>query len=180
MLDSLPDVKNEKKINEQINDIVFPIIQSHMQGAEFYASDIVTINGPSRWVGPHVDTPHRFERYNNMASGQNVDLLGIQVIIPLETIDAESGATGLLPYSHRQDWNIQDCYDGIFDDMFKEEAVQHEMPKGSMLFYNTRLLHSTMPLRLPKKRSILLLNYLKHDIIKTVKKLDNVWSSNGK
>ena len=165
---------------QQINDIVFPIIQSHMQGAEFYASDIVTINGPSRWVGPHVDTPHRFERYNNMASGQNVDLLGIQVIIPLETIDAESGATGLLPYSHRQDWNIQDCYDGIFDDMFKEEAVQHEMPKGSMLFYNTRLLHSTMPLRLPKKRSILLLNYLKHDIIKTVKKLDNVWSSNGK
>jgi hypothetical protein len=165
---------------QQINDIVFPIIQSHMPGAEFYASDIVTINGPSRWVGPHVDTPHRFERYNNMATDLNFELLGIQVIIPLETIDADSGATGLLPYSHRQDWNIQDCYDGHFDDMFKEEAVQHDMPKGSMLFYNTRLLHSTMPMHLPKKRSILLLNYLRRDIIKTVKKIDNVWSSNGK
>jgi hypothetical protein len=54
------------------------------------------------------------------------------------------------------------------------------MPKGSMLFYNTRLLHSTMPMHLPKKRSILLLNYLRRDIIKTVKKIDNVWSSNGK
>jgi sulfatase maturation enzyme AslB (radical SAM superfamily) len=165
---------------QKINDIVFPKIQTHMPNAEFYASDIVTINGPSRWVGPHVDTPHRFERYNNMATDLNFELLGIQVIIPLETIDADSGATGLLPYSHRQDWNIQDCYDGHFDDMFKEEAVQHDMPKGSMLFYNTRLLHSTMPMHLPKKRSILLLNYLRRDIIKTVKKIDNVWTSNGK
>jgi len=52
--------------------------------------------------------------------------------------------------------------------------------KGSILFYNTRLMHSTMPLHLPKKRSILLINYIRSDIIERIKDKDNVWSSNGK
>jgi ectoine hydroxylase-related dioxygenase (phytanoyl-CoA dioxygenase family) len=86
----------------------------------------------------------------------------------------------LVPYSHQKDWDIQDCYDGLCDDYFKENAEQLEMPKGSMLFYNTRLMHSTMPMRLPKKRSVLLINYLRYDIIDVVKKIDNVWTSNGK
>ena len=160
-----------------IHNLIFPEIQTHMPDAEFYASDIVTINGPSRWVGPHVDTPHRFAEYNQR---ENDDILGIQVIIPLDDIDKDTGATGLVPESHRQDWDIQDCYTGVHDDYFKDNAEQHDMPKGSMLFYNTRLMHSTMPMHLPKKRSILLINYLKNDIIETVKKIDNVWSSNGK
>jgi len=162
---------------QTINNLVYPIIQQHMPKAKFYASDIVTINGPSRWIGPHVDTPHRFTEYNDVAPDE---LLGIQVIIPLETLDETTGATGLIPFSHREDWDIQDCYDGVHDDMFKDEAVQHELPKGSVLFYNTRLMHSTMPLNLPKKRSILLLNYLRDDIIQSVTKIDNIWSSNGK
>ena len=162
---------------QQINDIILPEIQMHMPGARFYASDIVTINGPSKWVGPHIDTPHRFAQYNQR---ENNDILGIQVIIPLDHIDKDSGATGLVPYSHQKDWNIQDCYDGLCDDYFKENAEQLEMPKGSMLFYNTRLMHSTMPMRLPKKRSVLLINYLRYDIIDVVKKIDNVWTSNGK
>ena len=160
-----------------IHNLILPEIQTHMPDAEFYASDIVTINGPSRWVGPHIDTPHRFAEYNQR---ENDDILGIQVIIPLDSIDKHSGATGLVPYSHQKDWNIQDCYAGAYDNYFNNSAEQLEMPKGSILFYNTRLLHSTMPMHLPKKRSILLINYLRRDIIDVVKKIDNVWSSNGK
>jgi len=162
---------------KEIHDLIYPEIQQHLKDATFYASDIVTINGPSRWVGPHIDTPHRFEKYNKR---ENNDVYGIQVIIPLDDLDKDTGATGLVPFSHQQDWDIQDCYEGVHDDYFKENAEQYDMPKGSMLFYNTRLMHSTMPLRLPKKRSILLINYLRRDIIKAVKKIDNVWSSNGK
>ena len=170
-------ITNTWKEVQQINDIILPEIQMHMPGAKFYASDIVTINGPSRWIGPHIDTPHRFAEYNQR---ENDDILGIQVIIPLDSIDKHSGATGLVPYSHQKDWNIQDCYAGAHDNYFNNSAEQLEMPKGSILFYNTRLLHSTMPMHLPKKRSILLINYLRRDIIDVVKKIDNVWTSNGK
>lgn len=173
LVDEWPEV-------QEIHDIIFPEIKKHMELAEFYASDIVTINGPSRWVSPHVDTPHRFPKYNSMNENLNHDLLGIQVIIPLEHLDKDTGATGLVPDSHRKDWKIQDCYSGVYDSYFKENAVQLDMPVGSILLYNTRLLHSTMPLNLPKKRSILLINYLRSDIIDNVKKLDNVWSSNKK
>ena len=165
---------------QEIDKLIRPEIIRHMPNAQFYASDIVTINGPSRWVSPHVDTPHRFERYNTLAFHGNHELLGIQVIIPLDDIDKDTGATGLVPNSHRQDWDINDCYNGVYDDYFKQNAIQLDMPVGSILFYNTRLMHSTMPLNLPKKRSILLINYLRGDIIKTVSKIDNVWTSNGK
>jgi hypothetical protein len=173
LVDDWPEV-------QEVNELILPHIKLHMPDAEFYASDIVTINGPSRWMSPHVDTPHRFEKYNSMASNLNFDLLGIQVIIPLEDIDKDTGATGLIPFSHQKDWNIQDCYNGVFNNYFKDNAIQLEMPKGSILFYNTRLMHSTMPLNVPKKRSILLINYLRSDIIENVRKIDNVWTSNGK
>lgn len=165
---------------QDINRLILPKIKLHMLNAEFYASDIVTINGPSKWMSPHVDTPHRFEKYNTMVTNLNFDLLGVQVIIPLDDLDKDTGATGLWPESHRQDWDIQDCYNGVFDQKFKDNAIQLDMPKGSILFYNTRLMHSTMPLNLPKKRSILLINYLHSDIIENVKKIDNVWASNNK
>ena len=173
LVDDWPEV-------QAIHDIIFPEIKKSMEMAEFYASDIVTINGPSRWVSPHVDTPHRFPKYNNMNENLNHELLGIQVIIPLEHLDKVTGATGIVPDSHKKDWTIQDCYSGVYDSYFKENAVQLDMPVGSILMYNTRLLHSTMPMNLPKKRSILLINYLRSDIIDNVKKLDNVWTSNGK
>ena len=136
---------------KEIHELIYPEIKKHLTDATFYASDIVTINGPSRWVGPHIDTPHRFEKYNKR---ENNDICGIQV-------------------------NIQDCYEGVHDEYFLENAEQHDMPKGSILFYNTRLMHSTMPMHLPKKRSILLINYLKDDIIDSIKNTDNVWSSNN-
>ena len=49
---------------KEIHELIYPEIKKHLTDAQFYASDIVTINGPSRWVGPHIDTPHRFEKYN--------------------------------------------------------------------------------------------------------------------
>lgn len=174
LVDDWPEV-------QAIHDIIFPKIRKYnLESAEFYASDIVTINGPSRWISPHVDTPHRFSKFNNMNENLNHELLGVQVIIPLEHLDKENGATGLVPESHRKDWNIQDCYNGSYNTYFRENAIQLDMPVGSVLLYNTRLLHSTMPMNLPKKRSILLINYLRSDIIDNVKKLDNVWSSNKK
>ena len=58
-----------------VNDILLPIISEQLDNAVFYASDIVTINGDTKLVNPHVDTPHRFKRWNT-----DERLLGVQCI----------------------------------------------------------------------------------------------------
>ena len=144
-----------------------------MPKAEFYASDIVTLEPHSQWINPHIDTPHRFKNYN-----YNRNLLGIQCIVALSDLDKEHGSTGLVPGSQLQDFNINLCYQGMYTEVFKRKCIQPIMPKGSVLFYNCRVLHSSMPNPQKERRPALLLNYLDGIIIEDVKKLDNIWGSN--
>jgi ectoine hydroxylase-related dioxygenase (phytanoyl-CoA dioxygenase family) len=157
-----------------VNDILLPIISEQLDNAVFYASDIVTINGDTKLVNPHVDTPHRFKRWNT-----DERLLGVQCIISLQDTTPEMGATGYVPNSHEPDWDIDLCYNGAYNKYFWDFHEQQHMPKGSVLMYNCRLLHSSMPNYLPESRPMLLLNYLNGDIVEDVTKLDNFWSSNG-
>lgn len=157
----------------EINTILKPYIMPHMPKAEFYASDFVVLEPHSNWINPHVDTPHRFKNYN-----YNKNLLGIQAIVALNDLDKNNGSTGLIPKSQLQDFNISLCYQGMYTSMFKSKCIQPNLPKGSVLFYNCRVLHSSMPNPQNKKRPALLLNYLDGSIIDDVKKLDNIWASN--
>lgn len=160
----------------KINETIKPLIDEFLDDAVWYASDIVTIAPESTWVNPHVDTPHRFSKWN-----YDPALLGIQCIIALQDTDHKTGATGLVPYSQSHDWDIHKCYTGVYDSYFKAHCMQPVMPKGTLLFYNSRLLHSSMPNYSPKSRPALLLNYLNGVIIEDVKKADNIWkNSNGK
>jgi ectoine hydroxylase-related dioxygenase (phytanoyl-CoA dioxygenase family) len=157
-----------------INDFLITRIEKELDNAVLYASDIVTINGDSKWVNPHVDTPHRFKQWNN-----DTRLLGVQCIVSLQDTTPEMGATGFVPNSHEPDWDIDMCYNGAYNKYFYDFCEQRDMPKGSVLMYNCRLLHSSMPNYLPESRPMLLLNYLNGDIVEDVKKVDNIWSSNG-
>lgn len=157
-----------------INDILLPRVSEELAAAHFYASDIVTINGDTKLVNPHVDTPYRFKQWN-----MDERLLGVQCIIALQDTDPEQGATGFVPNSHIPDWDIDLCYNGAYNKYFYDFCEQKYMPKGSVLMYNCRLLHSSMPNYLPNPRPMLLLNYLNGDIVEDVTKLDNFWSSNG-
>lgn len=167
-------VENYKQV-QKVKQIVDTIILSNFPNLKFYATDMVTVNAGSTWVNPHVDTPHRFAKWNFVK-----DLLGIQCIINLDTIDVNSASTGIVPYSQKRDWNINDCYAGKFDRWFLENAKQHTMPKGSLLMYNCRVLHSSMPNPSTNNRPALLLNYLHSSIISEVSSIDNIWTSNGK
>lgn len=160
---------------QKVRQLIDNIVENNFAKLKFYASDIVTIKSGSTWVSPHVDTPHRFEKWNYVK-----DLLGVQCIINLDTIDSNSASTGLVPYSQKRDWNINDCYTGKFDRWFLENVKQHAMPKGSLLMYNCRLLHSSMPNPNSIDRPALLLNYLDSSIINEVSSIDNIWTSNGK
>lgn len=159
---------------QAINDMVLPIISKELENAVWYASDIVTINGNSKWVNPHVDTPHRFTEWN-----EDERLLGVQCIVSLQDTTPEMGSTGFVPRSHVQDWDIDMCYGGAYNKYFWDVCEQRDLTKGSVLMYNCRLLHSSMPNYFPEPRPMLLLNYLNGAIVEDVKKVDNIWSSNG-
>lgn len=160
---------------QKIKKLVDPVIQNSFPTLEFYASDTVTINSRSQWYSPHVDTPHRFSKWNF-----DKRLLGIQCIITLEDVTKENAATGLVPFSQKRDFEINKCYTGAFDRWFIDNCKQHDMPKGSLLIYNCRVLHSSMPNNTDKSRPALLLNYLDRSIVADVREIDNVWTSNGK
>lgn len=157
-----------------INDFLITRVQKELDNAVWYSSDIVTINGNSKLVNPHVDTPHRFKQWN-----QDDRLLGVQVIVSLQDTTPEMGSTGFVPNSHEPDWDIDLCYNAAYNKYFWDFHEQRDMPKGSVLMYNCRLLHSSMPNNLPESRPMLLLHYLNGDIVEDVKKIDNIWSSNG-
>jgi len=159
---------------QEIEKIIRPYM-SILSNPTFYASDIVTIEKHSKWINPHVDTPHRFAQYNFAR-----DLLGIQCIVPLFDLDKNSGVTGLVPHSQTVDFEIHMCYKGYYDQWFMNNMVQPKLPKGSLLFYNCRVLHSSMPNLTDIPRPALLLNYLDGSIIEDIKKIDNIWISNGK
>jgi len=158
-----------------IKKIIDPIIHDCFNNFDFYSADIVTVYPYSTYLNPHVDTPHRFSKWNF-----DKRLLGIQCIITLEDVTTENAATGLVPYSQKRDFEINNCYKGTFDRWFRQNCKQHDMPKGSLLMYNCRILHSSMPNNTDRARPALLLNYLDSSIIDEVSTIDNIWSSNGK
>jgi ectoine hydroxylase-related dioxygenase (phytanoyl-CoA dioxygenase family) len=160
---------------QAIKKLVDPLIQNNFSGLNFYASDTVTINPNSQWYSPHVDTPHRFDKWNF-----DKRLLGIQCIITLEDVNKNNAATGIVPFSQKRDFEIMKCYTGTYDRWFMDNCKQHDMPRGTLLMYNCRVLHSSMPNNTDKPRSALLLNYLHKSIINEVSEIDNVWTSNGK
>lgn len=157
----------------EINEILLTYIKEYLPNTELYASDIVTIEEHSKWINPHIDTPHRFKKYN-----YDKRLLGVQAIVPLFNLDKNNGVTGLVPKSQKMDFNINFCYQGFYNDYFLKKCIQPIIGKGSVLFYNCRVLHSSMPNPSNKKRPALLLNYLDSNIIQDVKSIDNIWESN--
>jgi ectoine hydroxylase-related dioxygenase (phytanoyl-CoA dioxygenase family) len=167
---TVTDFPEVKKIQKYID----PIIEHNFPNLKHYASDCVFIKAGSTWVNPHIDTPHRFDKWN-----YDKRLLGIQCIVSLSDLNSENGSTGLVPYSQKRDFDINKCYSGTYDRWFTQNVKQHNMPKGSLLFYNCRVLHSSMPNNGQIERPALLFNYLDRSIISEVTDIDNVWTSNG-
>jgi ectoine hydroxylase-related dioxygenase (phytanoyl-CoA dioxygenase family) len=158
-----------------IRRIVDPLVLQNFPTFKHYVSDVVTINPNTDYMNPHVDTPHRFAKWN-----YDKRFLGIQCVVSLDYMDKTNASTGLVPFSQKRDFDIAKCYKGEYDNWFKSNCQQLEMSKGSLLMYNCRVLHSSMPNMTDKPRPALLINYLEKSIMDEVKTLDNVWSSNGK
>lgn len=159
---------------EQVHRIIFENIKECIPNAHWYASDTVFIEPHSKWVNPHVDTPHRFDKWSD-----DIRLLGIQCIVPLFDLDMHNGATGLVPKSQKKNFSIDMCYKGYYNGYFSRNYAQPTVTKGSVLMYNCRLLHSSMPNPTDTRRPAILFNYLDNDIIEELRTVDNIWGSNG-
>lgn len=156
-----------------IKRLVDPVITQNFTNMVSYVTDTVTINPYSKYFNPHVDTPHRFKQWN-----YDPRLLGIQCIVTLDDTNKDNAATGLVPFSQKRNFDIGQCYQGMYDRWFMENVKQHNMPAGTLLIYNCRILHSSMPNNTAHSRPALLMNYLDNSIMNDVSKVDNVWSSN--
>jgi len=158
----------------EIEKQISKIIQSISKTLALYSNDIVTINPGTTYCNPHLDTPHRFKKYNF-----DNRLLGIQCIVALEDMTIENGVTGLVPYSQKRDFDIKDCYSGKYTRWFKENAKQFDLSRGSVLMYNCRVLHSSMSNKSNNTRTALAINYLDNSLVDEVRNIDNIWTSNG-
>lgn len=159
---------------EEINHIISKYVKECIANEHWYTSDTVFIEPHSKWVNPHVDTPHRFDKWN-----KDKRLLGIQCITPLYDLDLHNGATGVVPSSQLKDFPIDMCYKGYYNGYFNRNYTQPSVKKGSVLMYNCRLLHSSMPNPTDTRRPAILFNYLDSDIIDELRIVDNIWNSNG-
>jgi ectoine hydroxylase-related dioxygenase (phytanoyl-CoA dioxygenase family) len=101
-------------------------------------------------------------------------VLGVQIIIPLDTFTIENGATALLPGSSTERIDYKDLEKNRehYNDRLLSEGMQFLSSPGDVLMYDSRTLHSTMPNGSSEFRSALLINALKTDIIPRVQELD--------
>lgn len=135
-----------------------------------YVTDVISNTPKNKFIKPHIDSPYRFDRWHN-----EVELLGVQCIIPLCPFTKENGATGLLPDSHKKDWVVSESYRGVYNEEFLANAVQPPMLLGDALVYNPRMLHSTMPNTTANTRRALLVHITSQSMVEQLKLVDNIW-----
>lgn len=135
-----------------------------------YVTDIISNTPKNKFIKPHIDSPYRFDRWHN-----EVELLGVQCIIPLCPFTKENGATGLLPDSHKKDWVVLESYRGVYNEEFLAGVVQPPMLLGDALVYNPRMLHSTMPNTTESTRRALLIHITSQSMVEQLKLVDNIW-----
>jgi ectoine hydroxylase-related dioxygenase (phytanoyl-CoA dioxygenase family) len=154
----------------RINQQLLYITQSWFDNNCVYVSDVITNEPGNQFVKPHIDSPYRFDEWH-----EEVDLLGVQCIVPLCEFNKDNGGTGLYPGSHLKNWIVKDSYKGVYTEEFLANVIQPKMNIGDVLIYNPRVLHSTMPNNTTLKRRALLTHITTKEMVKKLKLVDNIW-----
>jgi len=147
-----------------INHIVSPIVKLHLETATLHQSNILCINPFTNWINPQIDTPHKFEAFNF-----DKRFLGIQVAIPI--MKTESDMIGVFSSSQKVNFDIGLCYKGYYTEWFKQNCTRPLIKPGSIIFYNTRTLHSSMPNKSARPCHLLLMTYVDSDTIEHINRI---------
>jgi len=137
--------------------------------SQVHVVDTITTRPGSEKMFAHIDTPYKWEEFRNMN-----EVLGLQVIIPLDDFTVENGATMFWPGSHTMGFKHEDLISDVpkYNQMLLENGQQFVAHAGDALIYDGRTLHSTMPNNSDDFRSALLVNFLRSDIVLRVRELD--------
>lgn len=144
-------------------------IEYHINDPVLYHADVVGTLPEFERIRPHIDTPYRFEKWQN-----EFETLGVQCLIPLDRFDSTSGSTGFVPHSQKHYFNIKKCYQGKYNDFFLDNVVQPEVNYGDVLLWHPRTLHSAMPNTSGQERRAILIFYCDKKIVEELKEQDNV------
>lgn len=157
-----------------VNDVVkfyMPQISLLLDDPVLYHTDFVVTTPHFREVKPHIDTPYRFESFENEQR-----LLGVQCLLPLTMFDNSTGSTAFVPGSHREQWDIKKCYKGEYNEYFSEHCEQTTLGGGEMVIWHPRVLHSAMPNNSPSKRCALLMLFVESDVHDEIRVIDNIFT----
>lgn len=132
----------------------------------WYHVDFIVLYPGMNFIRPHIDTPYRFKefKYTNQH-------LGLQFMVPLTDVNEMNGATGYVPNTHKytiDSTSIDKSWDTFFLDNYKQFVA----PKGSIISWNPRLLHSTMPNHSNEIRKLLLLHASEHQTARRLRTVD--------
>ena len=86
-------------------------------------------------------------------------MMSFQVIIAVDDLTVDNGATELIPGSHKNDNYYEDKQ--IID---KKNIIRFVAPKGSILIYNPNILHSNGFNNTEKSRSIIIMGFCQYFI----------------
>jgi len=143
-------------------------VSKYSPNLEFYSRKIININENTNWK-VQIGLPHTLPQYNNLlASDYQQDVMGINIVVPL----SDGVKFTLVPSSHEKDWPHSDLESGLIDGHFIQDSIQLDVPMGSAIIFNPRLLHSLSPLKFTQNYQIVLISYVRSDIIENVKSRD--------
>lgn len=149
---------------DEIRSFTDRLVKKFMYEPVFYHADFSVLTPQANHLRPHVDTPHRYDPWNQKIKRT----LGVQLAIPMQDHGVASGTTAFVPGSHRRVWDIRDCYSGKYDEEFAANYHQPVVHFGDLLMWDARTLHSQMPNLGSTKRYMLLFNYLEKSIVRDV------------
>ena len=164
------DTNNYQAVFETVK-FYLPQVALLLDDPMLYHSDFVVTTPDHRGVRPHIDTPYRFESFENEER-----LLAVQCLLPLSTFDINTGGTAFVPGSHNHKWNISECYRGVHNDYFMENCHQPELQPGEMVIWHPRVLHSAMPNNGASKRSALLILFVEREYYDEIRVIDNIFT----
>jgi hypothetical protein len=157
-----------------------PAIDSIMAIAKEYVEPFMTepnvrnivfsvVASGSTIVCPHTDIP---EDENEDTYDASATAKVIQCLIPLQDNSEINGATALCPGSHAEIFfRTEDRSNEIPLNMWGErEHIQPVVRRGSILMFDSRILHSIMPNRTNENRMTIMMTWLTKELYDKVKK----------
>lgn len=158
------DLDKADCVNE-VATLVSPIIDELLHNWRWWYMDYHVTNPGSDYIHAHVDTPHQFDEWSDPD-----EIVSVQTLVAIDDFTIDNGATALVHKSHKDVFHNTDIVEHKYDDYLKNNKTQFVAPAGSVLIYQARVLHSTMPNNSTMPRRALILNSIKDTVVPFMKK----------